>query len=417
MATLSRREFMASMGMTIAAGGLAGTTLRDAMARPIEQLAAHMPKRVLGRTGWETSIIGLGSMFYAKTYVGGHQSSISTADSDRLLNTAIDLGINTWETGRAYKNAESMLGRVLRHRRDEVFISSKSLKIKTGKKGVLQDLEISLSNLKTDHLDSFLLHNCSSENELNMAMAPNGALEGLKQAQKDGKTRFIGITTHSCPAFMSALRSGIFDIHVVPHNVMSREFERGLALAHKLGATVFNMKPFACGDTGIGLLNYAPDDPLQLPEVMTDEECLRFVLSNPGVTIAIPGSGTMEYLKRNVALAATLQPLTPQEREALTARADRIAGGTCETCSKPCERACANEVPISFLLSKKQMNDRFIYDSRRNGELYAALHHDYWDCEGCGECEKACPQNISIRKDMATIHHHLADLRARRMNH
>ena len=416
MDNISRREFLASMG-TFLAGGLSGMSMAEAMEQPIEKLAENMPRVVLGRTGWKTPIIGLGTMYYAKTFEGGRKSAITEAESDRLLNTALDLGINCWETGRAYKNAEAMIGRVLSKRRDEVFITSKSLKLKAGKEGVLRDLEITLKNLNTDYLDCFQHHNCSSLTELKMAMAENGALEGLKQAQKDGKTRFIGITTHSCQAFLAALRSGIFDIHVIPYNAMSREFERGLALAHKLNVTVWNMKPFGCGDTGIGLLNYDHEDPYQIREVLTDEECLRFVLSNPGVTIAIPGSGTLDYLKRNVALAATFKPLTDGEREDIIAHADKLADGTCGICEKACEKVCPNQVPISFLLSKGQMDRRFLYDTRRNSDIYAVLPHDYLDCDDCGECEKACPQKFEIRKKMAFAHDRLAELRARMMNH
>jgi len=416
MESLSRRQFLASMG-TIIAGGLSGMDMAEAMVQPIEKLAENLPMTVLGRTGWKTPVIGLGTMYYAKTYEGGRKSFISEEQSDRLLNTALDLGINCWETGRAYRNAEAMIGRVLPGRRQEVFVTSKSLKLKAGREGVLRDLEISLANLKTDYLDCFLLHNCSSLTELDRAMAKNGSLEGLKQAQQEGKTRFIGITTHSCQAFMAALRSGIFDIHVIPHNAMSREFERGLELARKLNATVWNMKPFGCGDTGVGLLNFNPEDRYQLKEVLTDEECIRFVLSNPGVTIAIPGSGTLEYLKRNVALAATFKPLSPEERKDISARADRLAGGTCGTCRKPCESACPNEVPVSYLLSSYQLDKRFLYDTRRRSDFYAVLPRDYLDCDDCGECEKACPQKFAIRKDMAKAHKRLSDLRARMMNH
>jgi predicted aldo/keto reductase-like oxidoreductase len=416
MEGLSRREFLASVG-TVMAGGLSGMSLTEAMAKSIETLAENMPQTVLGRTGWKTPIIGLGTMFYAKTYEGGRESFITESQSDRLLNLALDLGINSWETGRAYGKAETMIGRVLSRRRDEVFISSKSRKIKAGRVGVLRDLEITLANLQTDHLDCFALHNCSSITELNRAMAENGAVEGLKQAQKEGKTRFIGITTHSRQAFMAALRSEIFDIHVVPHNAMSLEFERGLELAGKLGATVWNMKPFGCGDTGIGLLNFNSDDPYQLQEVLTDEECMRFVLSNPGVTIAIPGSGTEAYLKRNVALAATFKPLTLAEREDIANRAARLAGGVCGTCGKPCEDICPNKVPIGFLLSNYQLDRRFLYDTRRMSDFYAVLPTDYLDCDGCGECENVCAQKFPIQKDMAIAHQRLAELRARMMDH
>jgi len=92
MENLSRRKFLTTMG-TIVAGGLSGMNLSEAMVQPIEKLAENIPMRVLGRTGWKTPIIGLGTMFYAKTYEEGRKSFISEAQSDRLLNTALDLGI------------------------------------------------------------------------------------------------------------------------------------------------------------------------------------------------------------------------------------------------------------------------------------------------------------------------------------
>ncbi|MFC1558029.1 aldo/keto reductase, partial [candidate division KSB1 bacterium] len=385
--------------------------------QPIEKLAENMPQRVLGRTGWKTSIIGLGTMFYPKILEGLYQYSISNKESDRLLNTAIDLGVNVWETGRAYNNAEGMVGKILKNRRDEVFISTKSVKIKAGKAGVLRDLEISLANLNTDHVDCFMLHNCSSSVEIGRALAEGGSYEGLKQAQKEGKTRFIGITTHHVPTLMYALRNDLFDVHVVPNNAMSREFERALKLAHKKNAVVYNMKPFGCGDTGVGLLNYDSKDPMQLKKTLTDEECLRWVLSTPGVTVAIPGSATMDYLKRNIAIAATFKPLTNEERKDIAERADRIRYGVCGLCEKPCEDVCQNDVPISFLMSSRQWNKRFLYDYRGWGDKYGGFENGYWNCEDCGECEKVCSRNYSIREEMKQEHELLSDARAKRMNH
>ena len=64
-------------------------------------------------------------------------------------------------------------------------------------------------------------------------MKPDGAYEGLKQAQKEGKIRFIGITSHSCPVSMYAVRSGLFDTHLIAYNIVGREFERCIQLAAK----------------------------------------------------------------------------------------------------------------------------------------------------------------------------------------
>ena len=128
------------------------------------------------------------------------------------------------------------------------------------------------------------------------------------------------------------------------------------------------------------------------------------MLSNTGVTIACPGHSSLEYLKRNVAIAATFKPLAPEERERIITIADRIRGGICGLCEeKPCEKVCPSDVPISWLLSNLQYMHRF-YIARQVGELYTALPHDYLDCDGCGECEKVCPQKFSILKDMREAH-------------
>ena len=407
MDSVSRREFLTAMGMSIAAGGLAGLSVSEAMAQPIEKLAENIPNVILGRTGFETKRLGLGTMFYL---IGGVPGGLSDKESDHLLNTAIDLKINVFETGRAYKDAEKRIGRIVPRRRDEIFLSSKTYK--RTKKGMLRDIEVSLANLGTDHLDLYMLHDCSSLMEYERAMKKDGAMEGLKQAQKEGKIRFIGITGHSCQAHMTAMRSGEFDVFLLPYNAVSREFERALDLGAKLNCGILCMKPLGFGFQ----TKYKEEDPLELHETLTDEESLRFVMSHPGVTVPIPGSSTPEYLKRNIALASTFTPLSQDERKNIIARADRITGGICGLCEdKACEKACPNQIPVSTLLSNLQMSQRFYYDSRVLGDQYQVLAHDYLDCDDCGDCEKACPNKFETRSYMKKAHNLFHENRARAM--
>ena len=74
MEPVTRREFMSTVGMSIAAGGFAGLPLEEAMAKPIEALADQMPQRVLGQMGWKTPAIGLGTMFHRSMWENGHAS-------------------------------------------------------------------------------------------------------------------------------------------------------------------------------------------------------------------------------------------------------------------------------------------------------------------------------------------------------
>jgi predicted aldo/keto reductase-like oxidoreductase len=227
-------------------------------------------------------------------------------------------------------------------------------------------------------------------------MGPDGAFEGLLEAQKQGKTRFIGITSHGCPVIMAAMRSGKFDVFLLPYNAAHREFERALDLSAKLGAGMLVMKPLG----GSGLVKYNAKDPLQLPQTLTVAECLRYVLSHPGARVAIPNMSTMEHVKVALAAAATFKPLTPQEKQAIEAKAARVLGGACYDCPKPCDGACPNKVPVSLLMSRVQEMRRLGYDNRRQGDAYAVLEHDFMDCDGCGKCEGVCPNKFPVRSTL-----------------
>lgn len=390
MEQITRRELVGAgvgLGMTLAAGGLSGWPLDEAMAQPIERLAENIPTTILGRTQWKSKIIGLGTIFRPET------KPWTTKETDELLNALIDNGINLIEIGVTYNQSEERVGRVLaQHRRDQLFISSKSTKIT--KEGFLKELEASLVKLKTDHVDNYMLHNYSTFIEYDRVMGPGGAFEGLLEAQKQGKTRFIGITSHGCPAIMGAMRSGKFDVFVLPYNAAHHEeFERALDLAAKLQAGTLVMKPLG----GSGLVKYDAKDPLQLPQTLTVTECLRYVLSHPGARVAIPNMSTMEHVKVALAAAATFKPLTPAEKKVIEAKAARIAAGVCSECSKPCDGACPNKIPVSLLMSRSEEVKRFGYDRRRQGDMYATLPHDFMDCDGCGKCEQACPKKFDIR--------------------
>lgn len=388
---LNRREFLGigvGLGVALAAGGLCDWTIERALAEPVDKLAENIPATVLGRTGWKTKIVGLGTIFRP-------ESKWTMKESDELLNSLIDLGINVFEIGVVYGESEERFGRVVtKDRRDKLFISSKSTKIT--KEGFMKDLEASLVKLRTDHVDCYMLHNYSTFIEFDRVMGPGGGFEALLEAQKQGKTRFIGMTSHGCPTIMAGMRSQKFDLFVLPFNAAHREFNRALTLASKLNAGTLIMKPLG----GAGLLKHDPKDATQLPDVLTVQECLSYILSHKGATIAIPNMSTPEHVKGVIAAAAMFKPLTDSQLREIEAKAARIAGGVCSQCPKPCEAACPNSVPISYMMSAAQEMRRLGYDNRRHGDRYAVLEHDYQDCDGCGECEKACPKNFAIRKEI-----------------
>ena len=190
-------------------------------------------------------------------------------------------------------------------------------------------------------------------------------------------------------------------------------------MAAKVNMPILVMKPFGSAT----LVSYnkrqgrniePSEDPEYAPEIFTVEECLRFVLSLPGVVCPIPGMQSLDELKQNVAIAATFKPLSQNEHKKLVERGNRYAGGMCGLCKeKPCEDVCPNHVPISFLLSSGQLLRRTMgWEARRIGDIYGGLNHDYLDCDGCGECEKVCPNKFNICKNIQNAHQRLCENRA-----
>ena len=388
---LRRREFLGlgvGLGATIAAGGLCGWDLRQAMAEPLERLAQNIPSVVLGRTKWGSKIVGLGTIFRP-------EGPWTDKESNAVIGMLIENGINLIETSAVYGDAEERVGNALRpFKRDKVFLVAKSTKVT--RERFLRQFEATLAKLQTDYVDCLMLHNYSTFIEFDRVMGQGGAFEALLQVQKEGKARFVGLSGHGCQVTMSALRSGKFDLFVIPFNAAHREFDRALALAAKLGAGTLIMKPFG----GSGLLKYNDKDPLQVPESLTVSDCLRYVLSHPGARVAIPNMSTPEHVKGVLAAAATFRPLSAEEKKAIEAKGSRIRAGVCAECPKPCDAACPGRIPISVIMSNVQDLHRIGYNHRRMGDEYQVLEHDFMDCDGCGECEKACPKKLAIRKEL-----------------
>ncbi len=257
-------------------------------------------RRILGKTGADVTILGLGGEGVLRT-VGRDMEAYA------LINRAIDLGINYFESARAYSGSESYYGRALGERRREIFLTSKSHT--RDKTGALAHLHETLKNMKTDHLDLWQVHDMRTEVDIAELFGRGGAIEAFVEAKKNGMTRFIGVTGHHNP---SVLRKCIelydFDTVLLPVNPAEPSYKSFLSevipMAFKKKMGIIGMKVYFRGLAK------------QLPWFTTMEIFLRFALSQP-ITNVVIGCDDVIQLEQNAEYARDFVPMTDLEMQGI----------------------------------------------------------------------------------------------------
>ncbi|MBI4893901.1 MAG: aldo/keto reductase [Acidobacteria bacterium] len=264
--------------------------------------AGGIPKRPLGRTGENLTIVGMG---------GARFHLIPFEDGVALVRRAYDLGLNYFDMARSYweGHAEEVYGAAIGPFRKNIFLTSKSGV--RSRAGAMKELETSLRLMKTDYVDLWQIHGVNTQKDVDQVLASGGALEAFVEAKKAGKCRFIGFTGHADPAFNLQMLRGYdgFDTTLMPLHACDTQylsFEKlMLPAAKERGLGIFGMKIF-----GNAFL-------LRTFSVAT---CLRYTLSLP-VTAAVLGFSSQGQLEDDVRIAQSFSPMTAEEVSAVQARA------------------------------------------------------------------------------------------------
>lgn len=297
---MDRREFLkASVGISVGLLSLPGCGRKEPAAERV------LPKRPLGRTSEQLSIVGLGGVVLDK---------MDPAEARELVSEVMDLGLNYFDVAPSYGNAEEVMGQALKGRRQRVFLACKTLKRDAN--GARQELEQSLKNLQTDHFDLYQFHALRSMDDVEQIFGPGGAAETFVKARDEGLIRFIGFSAHSVKAALAAMDRFQFDTILFPVNfvlffeenfgpqVVQKAQEKGLGILalkslalHRLAEGQPRVRP-KCW--------YAPVTNRKLAD-----EALRFTLSQP-VTAAVP-PGDPELFRMAVDLALRFRPIGESE--------------------------------------------------------------------------------------------------------
>jgi uncharacterized protein len=267
-----------------------------------------IPRRKLGSTGEMLSILGFG---------GFHLMEALPSDAEEMLNYYLDAGGNFIETAISYGNSECKIGRVMRKRRDECFLSTKTLA--RTKAGVAESIDASLRNLQTDHIDNLFMHGVGTQDEVDAILGPQGALAGAEEARERGKLRFISITGHNPEILFAALQSYPFDavmewMNYYDYFNFPLIYDKIIPYCQESGIGLIAMKP-----VGDGLLYRSPED------------AFRWVWSLP-ITATSAGNNTLDMLKKNIALARDFKPMSQADLDSLYETAPEYAQYVCRRC-------------------------------------------------------------------------------------
>ena len=281
----TRRKFLAE------AGRLAGSTLLGAGSVSLvagAPPAGALPRRRLGRTGVEVSVLGVGLAPMG-------MANYSPQEFRTVVGAALDEGVSYFDVQPNYGEAEKYLSPMLKEHRDRFFVVTKTWE--QSRRAVLDSIAGSLGRLGVPRVDAVLLNNIG-DYDLQGLFRADGALAGLKEARRRGQVRFFGLSGHWRPGhFRQALESREFDIVTAPFNFVDRHtysFERDiLAVAAKHDVGVVAMKVLG---GAVGLKYDTRQQRAMLPQSQ-HQLAIRYVLGLPQLGCAVIGCKNAEEVR------------------------------------------------------------------------------------------------------------------------
>ena len=326
-----------------------------------------MEYRILGKTGLKISRLGFGGIPIQRIDAEGTKS---------LMAQLMAEGVNYIDTARAYTVSEEYLGYALKGIRQHFILATKSM-ARTAD-AMAQDIDLSLAKLQTDYIDLYQIHNPNAK-DFEAVQAPGGALEALQAARKAGKIGHIGITLHAVELFEKAVELPWVETIMFPYNIVESQGEELIAKCRDKNIGFICMKPLAGG---------AIDDATT---------ALRFIASNPNVSVVIPGMAEAKEIRQNIAAVSDTAPLTDAEQAKIQEIRNFLGTNFCRRCNYCAPCAAGINIPAIFLFEG--------YYSRYNlkewaVQRYRGVEKKASDCIECGVCETRCPYNLPIRQMM-----------------
>ena len=361
------------------------------------------------RYGNQLSVLGFGCMRFPRK-----AGLIDMAETEREILTAVDGGVNYFDTAYIYPGSEAALGEILErnHLRDRVYIATKLPHYLIKSREAMEKLFAEeLRRLRTDHVDYYLMHMLTDTATWDR-LKGLGIEDWLREKKESGAIRQIGFSYHgNSEMFCRLLDARDWDFCQIQYNYMdehSQAGRRGLQYAHSKGIPVIIMEPLRGGK----LVSRLPEEAKKIfgdyPLRHTPAQwAFRWLWNQPEVTVVLSGMNSDEMIRDNIrtASATSVGDLTPADeamlRDVVKAINARMKVG-CTGCGycMPCPRNV--DIPGTFAAYNRKYQEGSFHGLRdyvmctmiRKTSTAAS------NCIRCGKCEKHCPQHIAIRDEL-----------------
>ena len=389
MKNKNRREFLKKSILGISGAALVHGTLKAYPAYASLNAPPDLPVRPLGKTGIRTPLISFGT---------------SGALDTGFIRSAYEAGIKMFFSATYYGegNNEKIVGEGLKGLPRDSFVVGTAVPPdgfdnRTGTfskafdpDAYIKKAEGSLSRFGLGYVDFFLFPYAGKrETVLN-----DGVLKALAQLKKQGKTRFLGIASHSDTeeALKAAAESGVYDVAMISYNFKIKNIDSlnsVIANAVKAGIGIVAMKTTA----GFYRDKSGPQ--------LNSDAILKWALQNENIASVVSGMTSLEQLKKNISMLRNLKMSEQELKDLNLAMLDSETGLYCQQC-RQCVPQCTYNLDIPTIMRSYM----YAYGYKNTSQAYhnmAGIDLSAKPCENCGICNVKCLARFDVKKKIMDI--------------
>lgn len=406
-----RRTFLQASAVAAAAAAASGApalAAQDAAAPPAK--VAELPKRKLGKTGVELTILD--------------QGAVRTQSLERILRFSFASGVRVFDTAKVYRS-EPDFKKWFENQpevRKQIFLVTKDMP--RTPKDMLKMVDERLETLGTDYIDLFFVHGLGDERTLDDSINFITSQEFKETAdaiRKSGKAKFIGFSSHNkdrAPIIEAAARAGYVDaimLQYTPWLEKDSPLNKALDVAHKAGVGLISMKQIAgqfFGDKPKG--NILDDVKRKVPSLAEKnltvfQGLLHAIWTDERITSSCVSMKNTDQIRENADAARRYEPLKEAAIHELRDAALAHGPTLCADCDGRCSRAAGTKAELGDLT-------RFLTYHEHHGhraearEKYAALSPEArdWSNADLAAAREACPNRLNFAKLLPEVERHLA---------